>query len=145
MAALLNIGPGVEKKRSAVLCSNYKADMYEGSYGYTPFTRYNRLPKRLNNRFDNRLNRVNGLLERDVVKRICFSFWICSLVFKLHEFKVAPSPNCGAKFADFCPSNVRIQIGPPSDLRYKTIPHSDILTKVPLGGVLRPRRLEREK
>ena len=112
---------------------------------YTPFTRYNRLPKRLNNRFDNRLNRVNGLLERDVVKRICFSFWICSLVFKLHEFKVAPSLNCGAKFADFCPSNVRIQIGPPSDLRYKTIPHSDILTKVPLGGVLRPRRLEREK
>jgi len=28
--------------------------------------------------------------ERDVVKRICFSFSFCSLVFKLHEFKVAP-------------------------------------------------------
>ena len=28
-------------------------------------------------------------LERDVVKRICFSFSICSLVFKLHKFKVA--------------------------------------------------------
>jgi len=29
-------------------------------------------------------------IERDVVKRICFNFSICSLVFKLHEFKVAP-------------------------------------------------------
>jgi len=29
-------------------------------------------------------------LEREVVKRVCFSFSICSLVFKLHDFKVAP-------------------------------------------------------
>ena len=42
-------------------------------------------------------------LERDVVKHICFSFSICSLVFKLHEFKVAPSPNYGAKISRFSP------------------------------------------
>ena len=34
--------------------------------------------------------------------------------------------------------------GSPSDLRYKITPHSDILAKVPRGGVLRPQRLERE-
>ena len=38
-----------------------------------------------------------------------------------------------------------IQIGPPSDLRYKITPHSHILAKDPRVGVLRPRRLEREK
>jgi len=32
----------------------------------------------------------------------------------------------------------------PSDLRYKITPHSDILTKVPRGSLLRPRRLERK-
>jgi len=45
----------------------------------------------------------------------------------------------------FAPQNVGIQIEPPSDLRYKITPHSDILAKVPQGGVLRPRRLEHEK
>jgi len=64
----------VWKKRRAVL-SNYKASVYEA---------------------------WQLLLElKDVVKHICFSFSIYSLVFKLHEFKVAPSPNCMAKFADF--------------------------------------------
>jgi len=29
-------------------------------------------------------------LERDIVKHICFSFLICSLVFKLYDFKVEP-------------------------------------------------------
>ena len=50
------------RKRRAVL-SNYKAEVYEACQVW---------------------------LERGVVKRICFSFSICSLVFKLHEFKVAP-------------------------------------------------------
>ena len=45
-------------------------------------------------------------LQRDVIKCICFSFSICSLIFE-HEFRVAPSPNCGAKFADFCTSKCR--------------------------------------
>jgi len=38
---------------------------------------------------------------------ICFSFSICSVVLKLHQFKVAPSPNCGAKLANFRPSKRR--------------------------------------
>jgi len=60
-------------EKNAVL-SNYKADTYEAWQLW---------------------------LERDIVKYICFSFCICSLVSKSDEFKVAPSPNCGAKFADF--------------------------------------------
>jgi len=37
---------------------------------------------------------------------VSFSFSICSLVFKLHEFTVTPSPNCGAKIWIFAPQNV---------------------------------------
>jgi len=44
------------------------------------------------------------MVWKNVVECICFSFWICSLVFKLHKSKVAPSPNCGLKFAVFWPS-----------------------------------------
>jgi len=85
--------------------------------------------------------------ETDVIKRtcVCFSFCICSLVFKLKELEVALSPNYGAKFADFCPSKCRRYRQPPSDLRYKITLLCDILTKLPWCGVLRPQRLEREK
>ena len=38
---------------------------------------------------------------------ICFSFSICSVVLKLHEFKVSPSPNCGPKLANFRPPKCR--------------------------------------
>ena len=40
-------------------------------------------------------------VRKGCVKRICFTFSICSLIFKLQEFKVAQSPDCGAKFAVF--------------------------------------------
>jgi len=60
---------GMEKRRAVL--SNYKADVYDAWQLW---------------------------LERNEIKRNCFSFSICSLVCHLHEFKVAPSPNCGAKF-----------------------------------------------
>jgi len=67
---------------------------------------------------------------------------ICSLIFKLHEFKVTPSPKCGAKFADFHPSKYRDTDRAPSDLHYKITSHSDILAKVAQDSVLWPQRLE---
>jgi len=38
---------------------------------------------------------------------IYFSLSICSVVLKLHEFKVAPSSKCGAKLANFRSSKCR--------------------------------------
>jgi len=65
--------------------SNYKADMYE----------------------------TWQLWFKKVIERICFSVSIYSLVFKLHKFKVAPSPNCGLKFAVFLALQMLTQqIGP---------------------------------
>jgi len=45
----------------------------------------------------------------------------------------------------FAPQNVGDTDRAPSDLHYKISPHSDILAKVPRGGVLQPRRLECKK
>jgi len=45
----------------------------------------------------------------------------------------------------FAPQNVEDTDRAPFDLRYKITPHYDILAKVPRGGVLWPRRLERKK
>jgi len=67
------------RKKWCAVFSNYKADIYEVWQLW---------------------------LERDGIKYIYFSFSICSFVFKLHKFKVALSPDCGAKFVDFHPSNV---------------------------------------
>ena len=44
------------------------------------------------------------MVWKNVDECISFSFWICSPVFKLHKFNIAPSPNCGSKFAVFWPS-----------------------------------------
>jgi len=74
-----------EKDRRAVL-SNYKADVYETWQLW---------------------------LERDVVKRICFTFSIPCLVFKLHEFKFEKLPNCGETLQIFAPENVGIQTAAP--------------------------------
>jgi len=84
-------------------------------------------------------------LERNVVSCTCFSFSISSLVFKLLEFKVTPSPNCGENLQIFAPKNLGDTDRSPSDLRYKITLHSNILAKVPRGGVLRPGRLVRKK
>jgi len=46
---------------------------------------------------------VVKVLERRSQTHLFEFFSICSLVFKLHEFKVAPSFNYGAKFPDFRP------------------------------------------
>jgi len=51
----------------------------------------------------------------------------------------------GAKFADFRCQNVGVTDRAPSDLHYKITKHSDILAKVPQGGILWPQRLERKK
>jgi len=75
-------------------------------------------------------------LERDVVKKcICFSFSMCSLVFKLRvqSYTIA---KLYSKICRFSP--LQIQIGPPSDLHYKITPHSDTVAKVLRGGVLWP-------
>ena len=48
-----------------------------------------------------------GRPSRWVLAHILVFFSICSLVFKLRKFKVTPSPNCGAKLADFRPSKCR--------------------------------------
>jgi len=50
----------------------------------------------------------------------------------------------GNEFSIYALKMYGIQIDP-SELRYKITPRSDILAKVPRGGVLRPGRIEREK
>jgi len=67
MAALPNIGV---EKTACHSHSNYRADVYEAWQLW---------------------------LERDVFKRICCSFSICSLVFKLHEFEDSPSIKCAGQ------------------------------------------------
>ena len=68
--------PNIDVEKNSAVLSNYKADIYETWQLW---------------------------LERDVVRHIRFSFSICSLVFKLHKFKVSPWSNRVAKSADFCP------------------------------------------
>jgi len=117
MAALPNIG--VEKKRRAVL-SNCEANVFEAWQLW---------------------------LERDVVKRVCFIVIRFAASFSNYaSSKSHRRPTEGQNLQIFAPPQIVGNIDrAPSDLRYKITSHSDILAKVSRGGVLRHRRLEREK
>ena len=84
-----------------------------------------------------------------VVSGRCFRFAISlcySEVITLESAEVGEnSPTVGHNLQIFAFENVGDTDGAPSDLRYKITSHSDILAKVPRGGVLHPRRLQREK
>ena len=80
-----------------------------------------------------------------VVSGRCFRSAIYCAISKLYGLNCPSRRKIAEKFADFRPSKCGDTDRAPSDLRYIITPHSDILAIVPRGGVLRPRRLEREK
>jgi len=72
-------------------------------------------------------------LERDVIKHSCFSFLVCSLVFKLYAFKVAPITQLWGKICRFSPLKMQqIEIGAPliCVINYTAFGHSG---KGPMG------------
>ena len=110
--------PPPRKSRRAVL-SNYKADVYEAWQLW---------------------------LERNVVGRIFVLVVRFAASFSNYtSSKSHCRPTVGQNLQIFAAQNVQDTDSATSDLRYEITPHSDILAKVPRGGVLRPRRLEREK
>jgi len=85
-------------------------------------------------------------LERDVVFYNAFVlvFPFATSFSNYMSSKSYYRPTVGQNSQIFAPQNVRDTDRAPSGLHYK-ITHFDIVTKVLWGGVLRPRRLEREK